>query len=103
MAPLLRFLRLLIAALVLLLLAVFAVANRQAVSVSLDPLPFAMDLPLYLLVFAVFLLGLILGGVGQWLGGKRAPKKKATPVSASGAAASRIAVSDALDHPGPKA
>lgn len=100
MAPLLRFLRLLIAALVLLLLAVFAVANRQAVSVSLDPLPFAMDLPLYLLVFAVFLLGLILGGVGQWLGGKRAPKKptpnKPTPNKPTVA-------STALDAGAPKA
>ncbi|MBX3456089.1 LapA family protein [Ferrovibrio sp.] len=90
MAPLLRFLRLLIAALVLLLLAVFAVANRQTVSVSLDPLPFAMDLPLYLLVFGIFLVGLVLGALGQWLGGKRQPKKPAPS-------------STALDGSGPKA
>lgn len=82
MASLLRFLRLLIAALILLLLAVFAVANRQSVSVSLDPLPFALDLPLYLLVFAVFVVGLLLGALGQWMGGLRKPKK---PAAASAA------------------
>uniref|UniRef100_UPI00311FBD0A lipopolysaccharide assembly protein LapA domain-containing protein n=1 Tax=Ferrovibrio sp. TaxID=1917215 RepID=UPI00311FBD0A len=61
------FLRGLIGVILLVLLAVFAVANRQTVTVSLDPLPFLIDLQLYLLVFLVFLAGLLLGVVaGRW-------------------------------------
>jgi len=62
-----RFLRVLIGALLLILLIVFAVANRQPVDVSLDPLPFLIELPLYLLVFLVFIAGLVIGAVaGRW-------------------------------------
>lgn len=62
-----RFLRVLIGALLLIILIVFAVANRQAISVSLEPLPFLLELPLYLLVFLVFFVGLVLGViVGRW-------------------------------------
>jgi putative membrane protein len=57
----------LIIAILLVLLGIFAVANRQAISLSLDPLPFAIDLPLYLLVFLVFAAGLVLGMLAQWL------------------------------------
>ncbi len=72
-----RFIRVVIGAFLLLLLVVFAVANRQVVTVSLDPLPFIIHLPLYLLVFAVFLTGLVLGALGQWLGrfGQKPPRK----------------------------
>lgn len=63
-----RFLRVLIGAILLLALAVFAVANRAPVAVSLDPLPYAVELPLYLLVFVSFLIGLCLGGLLLWLG-----------------------------------
>jgi putative membrane protein len=58
-----RFLRVFIGALLLLILIVFAVANKDAVTVSVDPLPFVIELPLYLLVFAVFFVGLIFGVV----------------------------------------
>lgn len=64
-----RFIRVVIGAILLLLLVVFAIANRQGITVSLDPLPFAITLPLYLLVFIVFLAGLCLGALLQWLGG----------------------------------
>jgi len=64
---LLRLLKGLIIAILLVLLGIFAVANRQAISLSLDPLPFAIDLPLYLLVFLVFAAGLVLGMLAQWL------------------------------------
>lgn len=63
----LRLLKGLFLAALLVLLGVFAVANRQAISLSLDPLPFAVDLPLYLLVFLVFAAGLVLGMLAQWL------------------------------------
>jgi uncharacterized integral membrane protein len=60
-----RFLRGVIGAILLVLLAVFAVANRQTVTVNTDPLPFAVDLPLYLLVFLVFFAGLVLGALAD--------------------------------------
>lgn len=56
-----RFLRVFLGALLLLILVVFAVANKAPVTVSIDPLPFEVALPLYLLVFLVFFAGLILG------------------------------------------
>src|SRR5215472_16893918 len=51
--------------------AAFAISNRPPVSLVLWPLPFAIDLPLYLLVFAVLLIGFVLGAVTAWLGGWR--------------------------------
>lgn len=62
-----RFLRVLAGAILLILLIVFAVANRQTVAVSLEPLPFLIDLPLYLLVFLVFFTGLLLGALADRL------------------------------------
>ncbi|MFC3675824.1 lipopolysaccharide assembly protein LapA domain-containing protein [Ferrovibrio xuzhouensis] len=62
-----RFLRGLIGAVLLVLLVVFAVGNRQTVTINTDPLPFAVDLPLYLLVFVTLFAGLVLGVLaGKW-------------------------------------
>jgi uncharacterized integral membrane protein len=70
-------LRKIIAALFLVPLAVviiaFAVANRQSVTLSLDPFsasePAAwLTLPLFALVIGVFTVGVIAGGVATWLG-----------------------------------
>lgn len=76
-----RFLRVLFAALLLIVLVVFAVSNRQAVTVSLEPLPFILDLPLYLLVFLVFLAGLvfgaILGRLNAWAAARRKRQRDA--------------------------
>jgi lipopolysaccharide assembly protein A len=47
--------------------AAFAVANRPVVSLALWPLPFAIDLPLYLLVFATLLIGFAVGVIAVWL------------------------------------
>lgn len=79
-----RFIRVVIGAILLLLLVVFAVANRQSITVSLDPLPFAIDLPLYLLVFIIFLAGLCLGALLQWLGGFGRRRKPAQAGKAAG-------------------
>ncbi len=49
----------------------FALANRADVTVSFAPLPVAADLPLYLLVFIVFVLGVLAGGVSHWLAAAR--------------------------------
>jgi uncharacterized integral membrane protein len=51
----------------------FAVANRQIVTVSFDPFSstapaYAANLPLFVLIFIVLILGVIVGGVGSWIG-----------------------------------
>jgi len=51
----------------------FAVANRQAVTVSFDPFSatapaYAATLPLFVILFAVLILGVIIGGIAAWLG-----------------------------------
>ena len=47
--------------------SLFAIANRVAVTVSLDPLPptdpaWTFQLPLYLVIFAAMFAGILLGG-----------------------------------------
>ena len=49
----------------------FAVANRQTVTVSFDPLSsatpaYSATLPLFVLIFALVILGVIVGGVAAW-------------------------------------
>src|SRR5437016_3373113 len=65
-----------IAALVLvpvtIVFVLFAVANRRAVVVSLDPFDpinpaFAVTLPLFFLIMFLLLAGVILGGAAAWL------------------------------------
>lgn len=51
----------------------FAVANRTFVKVSLDPVStqnpwFAMDLPIWSLLFAGIFIGLLIGWIAAWLG-----------------------------------
>jgi uncharacterized integral membrane protein len=50
----------------------FAVANRQAVTVSFDPFTaahpaYAVTVPLFVLLFVVLILGVIVGGIAAWL------------------------------------
>ena len=68
--------RKIIAAIILVPLAVvivaFAVANRQTVTVSLDPFsaehPAAsLTLPLFALVIVLLFLGVLIGGIAAWL------------------------------------
>jgi uncharacterized integral membrane protein len=54
----------------------FAVANRQAVTVSFDPLSpaapaYAVTLPLFILLFVVLIAGVIVGGMAVWFGQRR--------------------------------
>ena len=59
-----------------LVLISFAVANRQMVTVSLDPFDqenpaLVFSQPLYLLIFAVLIVGVVLGGCAAWLRQRR--------------------------------
>src|SRR5258708_1976884 len=68
--------RKIVTALVLIVLALvlvsFAVANRQVVTVSLDPFDqvnpaLVLSQPLYLVIFALLIAGVVLGGCAAWL------------------------------------
>jgi uncharacterized integral membrane protein len=69
-------LRKIVAALILIPLAIviiaFAVANRQIVTVSLDPFnstapAVSLTLPLFALIIVLLILGVIVGGVAAWM------------------------------------
>jgi uncharacterized integral membrane protein len=69
-------LRKIVAALILVPLAViivaFAVANRQTVTVSLDPFSAAepaasVTLPLFALILLLLIVGVVIGGLASWL------------------------------------
>lgn len=54
------------------LIVAFAVANRQAVTVSFDPFSaaspaYAATVPLFMLIFVLVILGVIVGGSAAWL------------------------------------
>ena len=54
----------------------FAVANRQAVTLSFDPFSstspaYALTLPLFIVVFALLITGVIVGGTAVWFGQRR--------------------------------
>jgi uncharacterized integral membrane protein len=60
----------------LLLLVVFAVANRHFVTVSFDPFntvdpALAVSMPLFALIIAVAILGVFAGGFATWIGQRR--------------------------------
>jgi uncharacterized integral membrane protein len=53
-------------------IAIFAVANRALITVSFDPLDsahpaLAVTLPLFILIFVLVGLGVLVGGVAAWL------------------------------------
>jgi uncharacterized integral membrane protein len=70
-------LRKIVAAIILVPLAIviiaFAVANRQAVTVSFDPFSAneaaaAITLPLFAIIILVLIIGVLIGGSASWLG-----------------------------------
>jgi uncharacterized integral membrane protein len=58
-------------ALVAAVLALFAASNRESVALGLWPLPFVLDLPLYLAILAALLIGFISGALAAWIAGWR--------------------------------
>lgn len=67
-----RILKILIVIPVAIVLIAFAVANRQPMSLHLDPFGAAtasglqVELPVYWVVFAALALGVIVGGIAMW-------------------------------------
>jgi uncharacterized integral membrane protein len=67
-----RFLKALILLPVAILVILLAVANRAPVTVSLDPFSqeapeFSTQLPLFAVIFAAVMLGVVIGGTASWL------------------------------------
>lgn len=52
------------------MVAAFAVANRHDVDINFDPLPFGLAVPLFVIVLASALVGLIVGGLSTWMSGR---------------------------------
>ena len=55
-----------------LLIVLFAVANRQRVTISLDPFSsdapaFTAALPLFIVILGMLIVGVIIGGIASWL------------------------------------
>jgi heme/copper-type cytochrome/quinol oxidase subunit 1 len=55
-----------------LVIVMFAVANREIITVSFDPFDsvkpaFAFRMPLFILIFVLVGLGVLIGGVAAWL------------------------------------
>jgi uncharacterized integral membrane protein len=64
-----RFLRLLLGLIAVIVIVSFAVANRIPVDVSFAPLPLKIELPLYGAFLFGLVVGVLVGGIGVWLGG----------------------------------
>lgn len=50
---------------------IFSLSNTQTVFVSIWPLPWRFSMPLYVLVFVPFVLGLLVGGISGWFSARR--------------------------------
>jgi hypothetical protein len=107
--PLLALLMILAAA----ALVAFAIANRTLVTVSFDPFEptdpaFRVTLPLYLLGFAILILGVALGGVaawfnqGKWRRNRRRLETELTRVRAEFERAKREALREMRGAPPPQ-
>ena len=66
-----KFLWWIVLALVAVVLILFAVSNRETVSVGLWPLPDLVQLPLYLVLLGTLFAGFIAGELIAWIGGWR--------------------------------
>jgi len=88
------------------ILILFAVSNRETVSLALWPLPFLVEAPLYLVLFLALLAGGLLGASAAWLAGRnnrRELRRRRRRIDALGrelsATQSRLAGSPALPPP----
>ena len=56
---------------VALVLALFAVSNRETVSLGFWPVPFLVEIPLYAAVLAALAVGFLIGEFAAWIAGRR--------------------------------
>jgi uncharacterized integral membrane protein len=70
-----RFLKALILLPVAIVVVLLAVANRGPVTISFDPTrttsDFSFTLPLFAVLFAAVVVGVVIGGIGSWLGQRK--------------------------------
>ncbi|MGC2411489.1 MAG: lipopolysaccharide assembly protein LapA domain-containing protein [Stellaceae bacterium] len=74
-----------VVALVATVLALFAASNRANVTLALWPLPFVLELPLYLATLAGLLIGFIVGVLAAWIAGRqrrREARRRANRIAA---------------------
>ncbi|KLK94174.1 GMP synthase [Microvirga vignae] len=76
-----RFLKALILLPIAILVILLAVANRAPVTLSLDPFSkeapeFATQLPLFAVIFAAVMVGVVIGGTASWLAQGKARKAR---------------------------
>ena len=56
-------------------LAAFAASNRASVALGLWPLPWLLELPIYLAVLGALLLGFLTGAFAAWAGGRHSRRE----------------------------
>ncbi|WP_230529858.1 lipopolysaccharide assembly protein LapA domain-containing protein [Microvirga roseola] len=76
-----RFLKALILLPVAIIVVLLAVANRAPVTLSLDPFSqeapeFSAQIPLFLVIFAAVMVGVVIGGVATWLAQSKNRRKR---------------------------
>ena len=91
-----RFLTVVIVVPLLVLFVVFAVANRHFVTVSFDPFnavdpALSVSIPLFALIIAVAILGVIAGGCATWIGQRRWRRAARRHLADAEAARARVA------------
>jgi uncharacterized membrane protein YciS (DUF1049 family) len=57
----------LIAVPVAVVIIAFAIANRDSVAISFDPLPYALDIPIWALTVGALAAGFVIGALLRWL------------------------------------
>ena len=70
-----RFISRIVAVPIAIIVVAFAIANRHPIEVSLDPLPFTIGLPLYMVVIGALALGFAAGACAAWLSGYGARRR----------------------------
>jgi uncharacterized integral membrane protein len=66
-----KLVRWLVSLVAIILIAAFAVSNRQQIDVALAPLPGSVPLPVYIVFLGGLVLGAVIGAMATWLGGWR--------------------------------
>lgn len=61
-----KFISWIVTVFVAVLLVALAIANRNIALLNLDPFPWAVELPLYALLYAAAFIGLVVGALTQW-------------------------------------